>query len=333
MLGGGTAALAMLLMSRGSLAQTADPLAAVDPELRPMARIIAQAAARGTVFKPPTNITLPDGVVERSAPGRSGAPAVPVYVINARDRGAPRGAILHIHGGGFVSGSARAGLRPLKHLAEALDCVIVSVEYRLAPATRFSGSLEDNYAALQWLHDNASMLGVDPARIALLGESAGGGHAAMLAIAARDRGKIRLAYQALVYPMLDDRTGSSRSVPPQIGHLIWTAADNRNGWTALLGQTAGGSRVPYGAVPARLEMLAGLPPTFIGVGTLDLFVDEDVEYARRLIAAGVPTELLVVPGAFHGFEQVAPQAGVSKRFTAALNNALARAIAPEKKSA
>jgi len=328
----GFAGLAMAAFPRIALAQGADPFAMVDPELRPMARIIARATGQGVAFKPPVDVPLPDGVVERSVAGRDGAPDVKVYVVNAMEGAALRGAILHIHGGGFVGGNARMGLRAVQRLAWTLDCVIVSVDYRLAPATRFPGSLEDNYAALKWVHGNAATLGVDPSRIALLGESAGGGHAAMLAIAARDRGEVPIAFQALVYPMLDDRTGSTRPVPSQIGTLIWTAQDNRNGWAALLGQPAGGPRVPAGAVPARVERLVGLPPAFIGVGTLDLFVDEDIDYARRLIAAGVPTELMVVPGAFHGFEQIVPQAGVSKRFTAALENALARALASRREA-
>lgn len=318
----------MALLPGRLFAGQTDPLALVDPELRPLTSAILKAQASGATFKQPTDVPLPKGVTQRRVPSRGSAPPVMVYVVNARADGPVRGAILHMHGGGFVGGSAASGVRALKGLAEALDCVIVTVDYRLAPATRFPGALEDNYAALTWLHDDAASLGVDPARIALLGESAGGGHAAMLAIAARDRGVIRIAAQALVYPMLDDRTGSSVTPPPQVGQLIWTAKSNREGWEALLGQIAGGRRVPDGAVPAREADLRGLPPTFIGVGTLDLFVDEDIAFARRLIAAGVPTELLVVPGAFHGFEIIAPSAGVSKRFTAALRGALARALAP-----
>src|SRR5207302_7809118 len=150
----------------------------------------------------------------------------------------------------------------------------------------------------------AAELGVDRSRIAVMGESAGGGHAAMLAIAARDRGEIPLAYQALIYPMLDDRTGSSRKTPPYQGAVIWTPQKNRFGWSSLLGAPAGSAQAPYGAVPARVENLRGLPPAYIGVGSIDLFIDEDVEYARRLIDAGVLVTLNVVPGGFHGFDGV-----------------------------
>ena len=209
--------------------------------------------------------------------------------------------------------------------------MIVSVQYRLAPETRFPGPLEDAYAGLKWLHGNAAALGVDPGRIVVMGESAGGGLAAMLTIAARDRGEVPVAFQALIYPMLDDRTGSSRPVPPHIGQLIWTAESNRKGWQALLGRRPGAATQPEGAVPARVKNLKGLPPTFIGVGSIDLFVNEDVEFARRLIDADVPTELLVIPGAFHGFQLIVPRAAISQQFNAALDAALARALSPEKK--
>lgn len=148
----------------------------------------------------------------------------------------------------------------------------------------------------------------------------------MLAIAARDRGEVPIAFQLLIYPMLDDRTGSSRQVPPYIGAYVWGPASNRFGWSSLLGVPAGSRTVSAGAVPARVANLAGLPPAFIGVGSIDLFVAEDLEYARRLIDSGVPTELCVVPGAYHGFDIFAPEASVSKAFRASWSAALARAF-------
>jgi len=326
----GAAASGIAALAIPGVAWAEDEFLFVDPELRAAARMMQRAASAKVAYVPPVNIPLPAGVVERLVPARGKTPPVNVFVIGAeRDSAAsPRPAILHIHGGGFIAGSARTDLRSLKGLSDRLGCVIVSVEYRLAPAVPFPGSLEDNYSALRWLHDEAPRLGVDPRRIALLGESAGGGHVAMLAIAARDRGEVPIRFQALVYPMLDDRTGSSRPVPRNHGTLVWTPADNRKGWAGLLGQPAGLAHVPAGSVPARVASLAGLPPTFIGVGGIDLFVDEDIDYARRLTDAGVPTELLVVPGAFHGFQLFAPQARASVRFKAALENALARALAP-----
>jgi acetyl esterase/lipase len=211
-------------------------------------------------------------------------------------------------------------------MARALDCTIVSIDFRNAPETRHDGSLEDNYAGLQWTHRHADELGIDRSRIAVMGESGGGGHAALLAMAARDRGEMQLLFQALIYPMIDDRTGSSRATPPHLGAFNWNADANRFGWRCFLGQEPGTDLVPSAAVPAR-QSVAGLPSTFIGVGALDLFADENVNFTRRLLDAGVPTELLVVPGAFHGFDLVASDADVSKRFNAAKLDALRRAFA------
>lgn len=315
-----------------------DPTRFVHPQLRPFIATIQAmvgppglddeilAARRKLEFgKPPT---AHPPWFERTIPGLPGEPDVRLYVINAAAGGdVERPAILHIHGGGFVMRDARSGIQHLQDLALDLDCVIVTVDYRLAPETPFPGALNDNYAALKWLCDHVAELGVDRARIALLGESAGGGHAAMLAIALRDRGEALLVYQALVYPMLDDRTGSIRETPPHQGLIVWSPQENRFGWSALLGVPAGSREVPYGAAPARVEDLRGLPPTFIGVGAIDLFVDEDIEYARRLIGAGVPTELMVVPGAFHGFDGLG-QAKIVQQFNAALISALRNALYP-----
>jgi len=265
--------------------------------------------------------------VYRRIPGPPGAPAVRIIVVDPAPGGKGRPAFLHTHGGGYVAGSAARFINFHQTIAQTCKCVVVSVEYRLAPETRFPGSLEDNYAALQWLYANADELGVDRKRIAVGGESAGGGHAAALAIAARDRKEIPIAFQLLIYPMLDDRTGSSRPVPPHIGSFIWTPECNVFGWTSLLGVPAGSSKVPTGSVPARVENLADLPPAFIVVGAIDLFVDEDVEYARRLISAGVPTELHVVPGAYHAYDLLVPNAAVTARFTDYWKAALKRAFA------
>jgi acetyl esterase/lipase len=171
--------------------------------------------------------------------------------------------VVFIHGGGYILGSAMAEAAQAQSLALELDCVVVSVDYRLAPETKFPGSLEDNYSALRFMHKNAADLGVDAKRIAVVGGSAGGGHAATLAIAARDRGEFPLCYQVLLYPMLDDHTGSTKMPPPFIATYGWNAEQNKLGWTSLLGVPAGSVSVPKGAVPARVEDLSGLPPTFI----------------------------------------------------------------------
>lgn len=249
---------------------------------------------------------------------------VTAYVINAG--GSNRPAILHTHGGGFVMGLAKAEIPAKQAMAKALDCCIVTVEYTLAPEAIYAVSVEQNYAALKWLHDNAASLGVDRSRIAVMGESAGGGHAALLAIAARDRGEVPLAFQCLIYPMLDDRTGSTCMPTGEIGQMAWTPAANRFGWRSFLGRPPGGNDVPVRAVPARTASLAGLPPAFIGVGSIDLFVNEDVTYARRLIDDGIETGLHVIPGAFHGFDGVAPDTSIARQFTLAKMNALRRAF-------
>lgn len=320
------------------LPSTFDPIVFVNPELRPMfnalqkipgmAELTSETLADRRKMKMARPPLAAPAWVERMIPGPAGAPDVRVYVVNAADHSAPRPAILHIHGGGFVLGDAKSSLHTVQELAQALDCVIVTVDYRLAPETRFPGSLEDNYTGLKWLHGHADELGVDRSRIAVMGESAGGGHAAMLAIAARDRGEIPLIYQALIYPMLDDRTGSARKMPPYLGMVVWTPQKNQFGWTSLLGVPAGSPHVPRGSVPARVQNLRGLPPAFIGVGSIDLFVDEDIDYARRLIDAGIPAELNVVPGAFHGFDAFV-NTTVAKQFRAALINALAQTLKPQ----
>ena len=262
-------------------------------------------------------------VVRKLIPVPGGAPDVAAYLINIKP-GASRPAIIHTHGGGFVLLSAREYVPSAQGWAAELDCFVATVEYRLAPETRYAGSIEDNYAVLRWVYRHARELGVDPARIAVMGESAGGGHAALLALTARDRAEVPLAFQALIYPMLDDRTGSSRQPPKNEGRIIWTAQDNRVGWEAFLGQKPGTPNVPTAAVPARRKDLAGLPPAFIGVGSIDLFCDEDMSYAQRLAAAGIATELSVVPGAFHGFDLFAPRTELSRNFVATKMNALRR---------
>ncbi len=257
--------------------------------------------------------------------GLAGQPAVTLYVINAAGRSG-RPAILHTHGGGFILGTARSAVPSLQELARELDCVVVTVEYRLAPETTYKGSIADNYAGLRWLHRNAASLGVDSTRIGVMGESAGGGHAALLAILARNRAEVPIAFQCLTYPMLDDRTGSSRAVPPSMGRLVWTAANNQLGWASFLGMTPGTTKTPTAAVPARVTDLRGLPPAFIAVGSIDLFANEDIDFAQRLNNAGVSTELLVIPGAFHGFDLFPGANRIAKNFNAARLIALRRGL-------
>lgn len=263
---------------------------------------------------------------ERIVPGPKDAPELRVLVYRPAGVGGARPGYLHVHGGGLILGSPEMRHAGSVQLARHFDCVVVSVDYRLAPETRFPGAVEDCHAALKWLHDEADALGVDRDRLVIGGESAGGGLAAATAILARDRGQVKLAFQLLTYPMLDDRTTDGYD-HPHVGHFVWTQPNNRFGWSAYLGTEPGSDGVSPYAAPARCEDLAGLPPAFIATGALDLFLEEDMDYARRLVRAGVPAELHVYPGAFHAFDLIV-DADVTKSFRrdwqAALKKALAR---------
>jgi acetyl esterase/lipase len=259
-----------------------------------------------TTQTPPNAPTFPEITVsERFVPGPEGAPDVRVLVYLPATVAKPLPALLWIHGGGYVIGTPESEDLGVKGIISAVGCAAISVDYRLAPETPHPGPVEDCYAALKWLYTRAGELGVDPTRIAIGGGSAGGGLAAALGLLTRDRGEVPLVYQLLIYPMLDDRTVTAADPHPYTGEFIWTPEDNRFGWKSLLGQEPGGPGVSPYAAAARAENLAGLPPTFISVGALDLFLEEGMEYTRRLIRAGVPTELHVYPGALHGYNLVA----------------------------
>jgi acetyl esterase/lipase len=231
-----------------------------------------------------------------------------------RGEESPGSAVLYLHGGGMILGSVDVYDPMVARYVSASGVPMLSVEYRLAPEYPHPTPVEDSYAGLRWLAGHAGELGVDPARIAVMGDSAGAGLAAGVALMARDRGGPALARQLLVYPMLDDRT----TMPdPEIApFLTWTYDDNVTGWGALLGEAHGGDDVSPYAAPARAADLAGLPPAYVEVGELDAFRDEDVDYARRLSAAGVPAELHVHPGCPHAFEAFAPESDVAQRSTA-----------------
>ena len=214
----------------------------------------------------------------------------------------------------MVLGNAAMEDPQTKAVAVEMGCVVASVEYRLAPEHPHPAPIEDCYAGLKWFADNSESLGVDRGRIAVGGASAGGGLAAALALLARDRGEVDLIFQQLIYPMLDDRNITPAS--HYVQHpKVWNREANITGWSALLGKPAGSD-----------EDLSGLPPAFIIVGELDLFVDEDIEYAMRLIQAGVPTELHVFPGAFHGSDIMVPMSDTSRRWAAIRSGALRQAL-------
>ncbi len=244
-------------------------------------------------------------VTECFVPGPKDAPEVRVLRYQPTNGAIARPALLWLHGGGYIMGNPEQEDPLAKTIVTAIGCVVVSVDYRLAPETHYPGPVEDCYAALRWLHTHAGELSVDPTRIAIGGSSAGGGLAAALGLLARDRGEVPLAFQLLLQPMLDDRTCALPDPHPYAGEFIWTRDANRFGWTALLGQEPGLPDVSPYAAAARAEHLGGLPSTFISVGALDLFLEEDLEYARRLTRAGVPTEFHLYPGTYHGFRMVA----------------------------
>ena len=273
--------------------------------------------------------TLPavEGVTSQDqlVPGLQGDSAVRVRIYQPADRPNILPGLLWIHGGGYVLGDIEQDDRLMKQLVKRIGCVALSVDYRLAPEHPFPAPVEDCYAGLQWLFAHAGELGVDPSRIAIGGASAGGGLAAGLALLARDRGEVQVAFQLLIYPMIDDRnvTPASYAITDP---RVWHRESNRLGWKAYLGRDGGGDDVSPYAAAARATDLTHLPPAYIPVGALDLFIDENIEYAQRLIQAGVPTELHVYPGAFHGFDAFAPSAAVSKQFKAERDNALKRAL-------
>lgn len=252
-------------------------------------------------------------VEDVEVPAVAGSPSVSLRLYRPKPSGGNTPAYLWMHGGGFLIGSPEQDEWSSLALVRRLKIAVAAVRYRLAPEHPAPAAVEDAYAALRWLFREAPALGIDPARIAIGGASAGGGLAATLALVAHDRGEVRPAFQLLVYPMLDDRT-VIRAEHDTRNVRVWSPGSNRYAWTSYLGQAPGlPSANPYAAA-ARREDLRGLPPAWIGVGTLDLFHDEDVEYARRLKESGVSCALHVVPGAFHGFDMLMRKASVSQAF-------------------
>jgi acetyl esterase/lipase len=228
-----------------------------------------------------------------------------------KDGSAPGSAVVFFHGGGYIFGHIDLFDGPVSRYVSASGVPMLSVEYRRAPEHPFPTPLEDAYTALRWLHEHAAELGLDPERIGVMGDSAGGGMAAALTILARERGGPAIARQILLMPMLDDRT---RTPNPHIApYAIWSYDDSATAWPALLGDAAGGPDVPPTAAPARLEDASGLPPAYIDVGQIDVFRDEDMAYATKLSRAGVPVEFHLHPGAPHEFDSIAFDSDVARR--------------------
>jgi acetyl esterase/lipase len=292
------------------------------PDLRRAARWLPRAGIGPRTYRPIRLL----GSVQTKIPARDvsveDAGRISVRVHRPASSDEPRPALLWVHGGGYVIGSAAQDDAICRHLAQSLGIVVAAAEYRLAPQHRFPVPLHDCYDALAWL---TSQRDVDPARVAVGGASAGGGLAAALAVLAHERGEVELAFQLLSYPMLDDRT-ATRTDLDERQFRMWNNKANRFGWQSYTGHPPGSDEVSGLAAPARTDDLSGLPPTWIGVGTLDLFYEEDIAYATRLRQAGVACELEEVPGAFHGFDSIQPKAGVTEAFRAAQVAALGAAL-------
>lgn len=266
---------------------------------------------------PIENVVMED----RNIPGPDGSPEVGVRIYKPVDVSASLPGMFFIHGGGMIMGSIEGENLKAAMLCETIQAVVVSVEYRLAPENPHPAPVQDCYEALVWMSKNATELGFDPDRLAIVGGSAGGGLAIATALMARDQEFPKLCFQMANYPMIDDRneTPSSKEIT-DVG--IWDREANLEAWDWYLG----GKPADEYAAPARAKNLSDLPPTFIDVGEIDLFRDEDIEFATRLLQAGVTTELHVYPGAYHASEAFAPDAELSKQIWAKRIEALKRAL-------
>lgn len=267
--------------------------------------------------RPPADVRIHNSFI----PGPEQATKIRLRIYQPIAQTAPTPALLWLHGGGYLIGKPEIDERWSIDYARRGGLTVVSVDYRLAPKHPFPAALHDSYTALQWIVTHAQELGVDARRIALGGESAGGGLAAALAQLAHDRQEIQPVFQLLVYPMLDDRTALRTDLDDR-HNVAWSQQSNRYGWESYLGSPCGSATVPAYAVPARRADLSGLSPAWIGVGDLDLFHDESAAYAQNLQECGVACELVVVPGAFHGFDVLAPNTTLVQDFRQSQINAL-----------
>ncbi len=289
------------------------------PHLR--VEMLKKAVAASTASEKPSVATA-----TMQVPNSEGAPPIRVLRYRPAAESDELPVLLHLHGGGFVSGSPERKGAANGELSLELGCAVYSVDYRLAPETPFPGAIEDCYAVLKWLTEHAEQLGIDRSRIAVSGESAGAGLAASLALLVRDRAELSLCFQHLISPMLDDRTAVKANTSPFAGEFAWTRENNRFGWSALLGAAVGKAGTSAYAAAARAEDLSNLPPAFISVAALDLLMNEEVDYAMRLVEAGIPVELHLYPGSYHGFSSACPRAQVSVAAERDSRNALKRAL-------
>jgi acetyl esterase len=307
---------------------------AFDPELQPWVAMMptldisdvngARAELRTlAAAAPPYEPPKPLDIENRLVPGNTespGTPDVPVRVYKPRHQTAPLPGLLFIHGGGFVVGDIDSEDARAQEIAAAADVVVVSVDYRLAPEHPFPAGLDDCYAALVWMAESSPDLGIDPQRLGVGGGSAGGGLAAATALLARDRGGPPLCMQYLGIPELDDRL-ETHSMTVYTDTPVWNRPNAILSWKYYL---AGAEPTQY-AAPARARDLGGLPAAFVDVCEFDSLRDEGIEYAQRLVQAGVPVELHLYPGTFHGSSLVA-DAAVSRRMSADSTDGIRRLL-------
>ncbi|MBL7255974.1 alpha/beta hydrolase [Paractinoplanes lichenicola] len=310
----------------------------IDPELRPILDALLEAMPGGFNAVPDivqrraavdamnSGVELPDNPnvakEDRTIPGPDGEPDLTVRIYRPVNAEGTVPGIFYIHGGGMIMGSVQGEDATATLLCDQIGAVVVSVEYRLSPEHPHPAPVEDCYAGLVWMAKNAGELGFDPDRLAIYGASAGGGLTIATALIARDRGGPALTFMMPIYPMIDDtNTSASSEEIADIG--VWDRAGNIEAW----GWYLGGKPADQYAAPTRAQDLTGLPPAFIDVGTVDLFRDEDIAFAQRLMAAGVPTELHVHPGSYHAGENLAPDSALARRIWAGRLDALRRALA------
>ena len=259
----------------------------------------------------PDDVAAEDVVIE----GGAGQPmTVRVY---SKAESAPGAVLLYLHGGGMIMGDLETHDGLCRSYASLTGLDVVAVEYRVAPEHPFPAPLDDCFAALRWIASEGPQRGFDPGRVVVGGESAGGGLAAAVALRARDEGGPHVAGLLLAYPMLDDRTYELDAELEQ--HVVWGYDDHLTAWSCYLGPEAGGVISPDAsgyATPLRAKDLSGLPPTYLDVGELDVFRQENTAFALRLLEAGVRLEMHLHPAVPHAFEIFAPKAAVSRRVMA-----------------
>jgi len=304
----------------------------LDPELQPWLAMLPDldirdlAGARAIMAGALPPITPPDGVAveERFVPGPPGGPDVRVLVFSPAAAG-PRPAMIYLHGGGFVLGSPEGEWELPALLAAEVGATVVSVDYRLAPEHPFPAAVEDSFAVLEWVVANAVELGVDLQHLGIGGISAGGGLAAATALLSRDRGGPAICFQLLEIPVLDDRL-QTPSMQELVDTPLWNRPNAIESWKHYLGLLPEGEPVPSYAAPSRANDLAGLPPAYLSACEHDPLRDEGLAYAQRLVQAGVPTELHLYPGTFHGSGGLVPTASVSRRMRVEVIEAVRRGL-------